>query len=435
MACIKILFLALLAAVAFAYDNGEMSMEGPPRGWSTWCTEDACGLIDRCTQGEVQKRADALVSSGLSAHGYNWIFLDDCWADTERDADGNLQGDLRQFPDGMKNLADYVHARGLRLSVYTCIGTETCKKGRPGSYGYYEQDAQTFANWGVDMVKCDNCHTGGTNGTTQEKFTEFSKALNQTGHEMLFALCEWGEDEVWNWGPGVAQMYRIQMDHLPLWNYGPPAPLAAGVGYGQGVKQIIDWMAVIQPSKFSGPGQWADPDFLMTMYDVIVPTMPFVESRTEFTFWTLWSSPLLVATEIVDMSDEKKGILMNTEVLAVHEDPLWVSGERIFNATDTTQAWFRPLANGDVAVVLYYAGYENNVDDRELKGDVKEISVNFSDLGFGSDDTLFIRDLWGKQNIGQFTGSYHASVLHHDVSFVRISKYEVTQPVTSRVHA
>ena len=114
---------------------------------------------------------------------------------------------------GMKALADYVHARGMLLGLYTCVGTETCKKNRPGSYGYYQTDANTMAKWEVDMVKADYCNKP-ANETGKDLYAQFSKALNSTGRPMLFAMCQWGDDEVWDWAPDIAQMYRVQMDHM-----------------------------------------------------------------------------------------------------------------------------------------------------------------------------------------------------------------------------
>jgi len=387
-----------------AYDNGKLGST-PPMGWSTWCTNDLCGMRDVCTEREVKKRADALVSQGMVQLGYNFIFLDDCWASTERDAEGRLQGDKDQFPKGMKELADYMHERGLHLALYTCIGTQTCRKERPGSYGHYDIDAQTFADWGVDLVKVDACHKPG-NESTIDLYTQFSKALNATGHEMIFAMCEWGNENVWEWGGSISQMYRIAMDHLPFYRYGNKT--ASGAGYGQGVKEVIDWMADLHPSKYNRPSAWMDPDFLMTRFPL---TMDMAASRTEFTFWTLWSSPLLVASDIDNLSEDKRAILMNKEVLEVHHDSLWVSGERLFRNSDQTQAWSRPLANGDVAVVLYNAVANEAVD----------IKVLFVDLGLDASKQYIVRDLWAGRDVATVTGgSYSSSVAKHDVAFLRI---------------
>mmetsp|Transcript_37102 Transcript_37102/g.33369 ORF Transcript_37102/g.33369 Transcript_37102/m.33369 type:complete len:149 (-) Transcript_37102:115-561(-) len=146
----------------------------------------------------------------------------------------------------MKALADYVHSLGLKIGVYTCIGTKTCKHGLPGSYNHYAEDAKTLASWGIDFVKTDNCHKP-SGFSEQELYANFSKELNSTGHEMLFSLCEWGVDDVQDWGAKVGQMYRIQMDHLPLWEFGP---YAAGKGFGQGTLNIIEYIATLKPSTF-----------------------------------------------------------------------------------------------------------------------------------------------------------------------------------------
>lgn len=280
LAVVVAVILTALPSFTIAYNNGLGAT--PPMGWSTWCTNDLCGLRDKCTEWEVRRRADALVDTGLAELGYKWILLDDCWADHSRDANDNLQPAPNQFPSGMKSLADYIHSKGLYLGLYTCVGTQTCKKNRPGSYGHYEQDAQQFAAWGVDMVKADNCHRP-SEVTTQEAYTQLSQALNATGHPMLFAMCQWGNDNVWEWGGSISQMFRISMDHLPFFHW--PAT-AQGAGYGCGTAEIIDWMADLHPSKYTGPYSWMDPDFLETMFPV---TMNYTHSRTEFTFWTVSS--------------------------------------------------------------------------------------------------------------------------------------------------
>lgn len=235
---------SLFLTTVLAYDNGLGAT--PPMGWSTWCTNDICGLRDKCSEWEVKKRADAMIDQKMNEYGYKWLLLDDCWAWHQRDENDNLQPDPFLFPNGMKALADYVHEKGLYLGLYTCVGTETCKKNRPGSYGHYQQDANLFASWGIDMVKADNCHRPG-NESIQSLFTQFSAALNATGHPMLFALCDWGEDNVENWGGDVGHMYRVQMDHLPFFHW--PAT-AAGEGYGCGTAEIIEYMADLHPRYF-----------------------------------------------------------------------------------------------------------------------------------------------------------------------------------------
>lgn len=139
-----------LFGAATAYDNGS-GYRLPPLGWNSWCTDDFCGLLDLCFEEEIHEIADAMVSSGLVAAGYKLLELDDCWAATNRSADGNLQPDPARFPAGIKALVQYVNARGMKLGLYTSAGDKTCKYGRPGSAGKFDVDAKWFAEQGVQV--------------------------------------------------------------------------------------------------------------------------------------------------------------------------------------------------------------------------------------------------------------------------------------------
>ena len=229
-------------------------------GWNSWCTDSICNAFGRdpCSEHMVKTTADAFVEQGLDQLGYKWVTLDDCWSAKTRDAKGNLMPDPKQFPNGMAHVADYVHSRGLKFGVYTSAGDKTCKGDRPGSYGHYEADAKTLASWGVDFVKMDHCGLSAVgNATDRELYGNMSAALNATGRPILFSLCQWGGQDVETWGHDVAQMYRIQMDHLPLWDL---PTKASGVGLGQGTLQIIEFMAQLQPAKWTRRWGWLDPD-------------------------------------------------------------------------------------------------------------------------------------------------------------------------------
>lgn len=221
-------------------------------------------------------------------------------------------------------------------------------------------------------------------------------------------------------GGDIAQMFRIQMDHIPVW-YGPPS--AAGEGYGIGTKNIIDFMADLHPSKYTRPHAWMDPDFLETLFldkhtnndsDVSV-MMNYTNSRTEFSFWSLWSSPLLVATDPANLSEEKASILLNTEVIAIHQDKAFVAGERIRNDNETTggQLWSRPLADGDLCVILFNSGQEDNTT----------VAVSWSELGMGwsASQEVHVRDLWAHEDVGVVTEGLSRVLAAHDVSMLRLS--------------
>lgn len=404
------LTLMLLSATPIAaYDNG--MARTPPMGWNSWCTDSLCNLAghDPCSEHMVRTTADAMVEQGMSALGYKYVTLDDCWSAKTRDADGRLQPEPKAFPNGMKNLSDYVHSKGLLFGVYTCVGTKTCKGDRPGSYGHYERDAQTLASWGVDMIKMDHCGTAGTgNQTDRELYGEMSRALNATGRPITFSLCQWGEAEVWEWGASVAQMYRVQMDHLPF--YSMPTK-ADGAGIGQGVVQIVEWMAKLQPSKWVAQYGWMDPDFLMTLY----PTMDVTASRTEFSFWSMWSAPLLVSTDVRRLSPRKRALLLNEEVVAIDQDASNTGADRVRHDLQSgLQLWARPLANGDRAALLFNSG----------RRPIANATVEWAEVGWPTDARVRVRDLWAKQDVGVFASRYTMahSVGPRDVALLRLAR-------------
>ncbi|EDQ92942.1 uncharacterized protein MONBRDRAFT_30876 [Monosiga brevicollis MX1] len=389
-----------------AYDNGRGRL--PPMGWNTWCTDDACGALDICTEKEIMSVVDGIIEQGLDKLGYKYINMDDCWSAQTRNATGHLQPNAKQFPNGLKYLADYIHSKGLYFGLYTCVGTQTCRGGRPGSYGNYEKDAQTVADWGLDFIKADNCHRP-SNLTEQEAYGNFSAALNATGRPMLFSTCEWGDQDVASWGGNVAQMWRIQMDHIPFWHF---PPKAAGYGFGQGTADIIEYIATLNPSNLTGPYNWMDPDFLETLFPI---TMNFVDSRTEYSFWSLWSAPLLVATDLRNLSDEKRAIVANEEVIAIDQDELGQAGDRIFNHSDGSQVWRKNLQNGDLAVIFYNA---HNSANASL------INVTWTQLGLDTTDERDVRDVWAKTTIAEHISGWYGvrDLAPHDVRFYRLSK-------------
>jgi len=226
---------------------------------------------------------------------------------------------------------------------------------------------------------------------------------------MLFSLCNWGEQDVLSWGAKYGQMYRIQMDHIPFWSFPPDA---AGMGYGQGTANIIEYVATINQSRYIQQYGWLDPDFLETLF---IPTMPFTESRTEYAFWALWSAPLIIATDLRNLTAQKKSIIMNPEVIAIDQDTLWTAGERLSNYTksgERGQVWGKPLANGDWAVILYNP--QNNA--------TVTITVTWDQIKWPKDANVLVRDLWARSDLGAFKGSYAAQIKPHDQTMLRVKK-------------
>ena len=235
-------------ALVWGYDNGAKNSRRPPLGWSSWValgpqwqtSHAEAPVFDFCDETSAKLSVDAFHSVGLYDAGYRHFHLDDCWADKERNESGFLQAERDHFPNGMKPIVDYAHSKGLTFGLYTCAGNYTCVGGRPGSRGHFQEDAAVFAEWGVDVVKMDWCHTEGMD--PKETYTEFSKALNQTGQPIHFNMCEWGRDDPWKWGPEIAQSWRATGDP-------PSSPLPLSPLLSLSVQSSwIDFVPIIPPA-------------------------------------------------------------------------------------------------------------------------------------------------------------------------------------------
>ncbi|CAN1275272.1 unnamed protein product [Linum perenne] len=183
----------------------------PPMGWNSW-NHFQCNISEKT----IKETADAMVSSGLSALGYHYINIDDCWAELNRDSQGNMVSKKSTFPSGIKALADYVHAKGLKLGIYSDAGSKTCSNLMPGSLGHEEQDAKTFASWGVDYLKYDNCNDDGT--SPKIRYPVMSRALLNSGREIFFSLCEWGREDPATWAGSIGNSWRTTGDISDNWD-------------------------------------------------------------------------------------------------------------------------------------------------------------------------------------------------------------------------
>ena len=179
----------------------------PQMGWNSW-NHFSCDVSDKL----IRETADDIVTKGLNKHGYMFVNIDDCWA-KNRSADGTIQPDPDSFPD-MKGLADYIHSKGLKFGLYSDAGTETCAK-RPGSLGYETQDANTYASWGVDYLKYDNCNSDGSK--PEVRYPVMRDALNKTGRPIFYSMCEWGVDNPATWAPEVGNSWRTTEDISDNW--------------------------------------------------------------------------------------------------------------------------------------------------------------------------------------------------------------------------
>jgi hypothetical protein len=286
-------------------------------------------VFDFCDEASVKASVDAFMEVGLYDAGYRHFHLDDCWADLQRNATGFLQAERDHFPNGMKPIVDYAHSKGLTFGLYTCAGTYTCVGKRPGSKDHWTQDAQVFAEWGVDWVKMDWCNTNGM--VPEDTYPKMADALNKSGRHIHFNMCEWGKDDPWKWGPKVAQSWRATGDHTGNWD---------------STKGIIAQRTAIPAAEGGAPYAWNDMDMLETgnykqaaHANGRVGTMTETEYKTEFSMWAIFASPMVVTTPILNCSKTdqmnanftpgkcvpsitplQKEILLNKEILAINQD-------------------------------------------------------------------------------------------------------------------
>lgn len=359
-------------------DNG--LAKTPPMGWNSWNL--FAGKVDDPT---VRTIADAMVSSGMRDAGYIYVNIDDTWEGV-RDSNGNLQTN-HKFPD-MKALADYVHSKGLKLGIYSGPGPRTCA-GYPASYGHEEQDAKTFAAWGIDYLKYDWCSAAKIykDSELQPVYQKMGGALEATGRLIVYSLCEYGRGQVETWGTKVGgNLWRTTGDINDSWS-----------------SMIGNLEKQVPTAPYAGPGHWNDPDML----EIGNGHMTDDEYRTHMSLWVLVAAPLLAGNDIRNMSEATKAILLNKEVIAVDQDPLGKQASPVKNGD--TETWVKPLADGSVAVGVVNLG-----------DSATQATVNASDLHLPG-AVKNARDLWKHQDV-QFTdGKYTAEVPSHGVLMLRVS--------------
>jgi len=376
--------LLIAAGQLAALDNG--LARTPPMGWNSW-NKFACNVSEDL----IKQAADAMVTSGMKDAGYQYVVIDDCWQ-VARDAQSNIIADPQRFPSGIKALADFVHAKGLKFGLYSDAGTGTCQN-RPGGRGYEFQDARQYAAWGVDYLKYDWC-----NHSTQDSAASYAimrDALAKSGRPIVFSLCEWGSTKPWLWAKDVGNLWRATGDIINKWD-------GTEKWGGNGVVQILDLLDGLE--SYAGPGHWNDPDML----EVGNGGLNNTENRAHFSMWCLLAAPLMAGNDIRSMSNDIRDILTNKEVIAIDQDPLGRQGRRV-KRSEGLEVWARQLADGGRAVALL------NRTSAEA-----EITVTWPDIGYPEHLPAKVRDLWARRDLGEKTGGFAASVPSHGVVMVRV---------------
>lgn len=364
----------------------------PPMGWNSWNVW--AGAVD---DAKVRAAADWMVKSGLAAHGFQYVNIDDTW-EAGRDAEGNIQTN-EKFP-AMNALTDYVHSKGLKVGIYSSPGPKTCG-GFEGSYKHEQQDANTWAKWGIDYIKYDWCSYGDVaTGDGVEKMIKpyrvLGEALSNVDRDIFFSLCQYGMGDVWEWGKDIyGNCWRTTGDINDSW----------------GSLKSIAFGHTDNREKYAGPGHWNDPDMLVVgkvgWGPSIHPTrLTPNEQLTHISMWCLVSAPLLIGCDMSQMDKFTVDLLSNDEVLDINQDPLGKSANR--RAKDgMLEVWARPLWDGTTAVGLFNTGAQ-----------ATKVTAKWSDIGVTGAQP--VRDLWQHKSLGTAKNAFSAQVPPHGVVLVKI---------------
>lgn len=333
----------------------------PPMGWNSW-NHFGCKINEKV----IRETADALVKTGLAKLGYHYVNIDDCWAEMHRDSKGFLVPGKSNFPSGIKALADYVHSKGLKLGIYSDAGTMTCSNKMPGSLGHEEKDAQTFAEWGIDYLKYDNCNNNDLKPIL--RYPPMTRALLKTGRQIFFSICEWGDMHPALWASKFGNSWRTTDDISDKW---------------ESMISRADQNEVY--ADYARPGGWNDPDML----EVGNGGMTHSEYIIHFSLWAISKAPLLIGCDVRNMSKETMEILGNKEVIAVNQDSLGVQAKKV-RMIGSREIWSAPLSGDRTAVVLL---------NRQSWGNPVPIIAHWDDLGIPPKTFVEARDLWKHETL------------------------------------
>src|SRR4051812_37630977 len=390
------IFVALLGVAALFSFTGlsraQDVAQTPPMGWNSWNY-----FAEKVDDKGVRAAADQLVATGMKDAGYIYVNIDDTWQG-KRDENGVLHANDK-FPD-MKALADYVHSKGLKLGIYSGPGNKTCAN-YAGSLGHEEQDAKTYAEWGIDYLKYDLCSfrkdvmaaQAPDDKASQMKlmhaaYEKMGKALKATGRPIVYSLCQYGWDSVWEWAPALGgNLWRTTGDIEANWN---------------SMYTILSQQEGLQD--YAGPGHWNDPDML----EVGNGRLNIRENRTHFSMWAMLAAPLLAGNDLPNMKPEVKEILTNKDVIAVDQDKLGKQARRVYSEGEV-DVWMRDLAGRAKAIAVLNAG-SDRVSTHPFHLSLAKLGLKGAQKG---------KDLWTGKEV-TLTDNMALEIASHDILLVRI---------------
>jgi len=388
---LAVIALAAVTAISPAPALAQVA-QTPPMGWNSWNY-----FAGRVTDKDIRDSADQIVASGMKDAGYIYVNIDDTW-EGKRDADGVMHTNDK-FPD-MKALADYVHSKGLKIGIYSGPGNKTCG-GYAASLGHEEQDAKLYAEWGIDYLKYDECSFTGDVLEKQAPgdkaaqmrlmvaaYSKMGKALQATGRPIVFSLCQYGWDAVWEWAPAIGgNLWRTTGDIYPGWDR---------------IYSIVSQQSGLE--SYAGPGHWNDPDML----EVGNGKLSLAENRSHFSWWALLAAPLLAGNDLPHMKPEINAILTNRDVIAIDQDSLGRQGSHAYSDGEV-EVWVRHLKGGALAIGVFNVG-SDRYSTHPFHLDLAKLGLHGPQAG---------KDLWGGKPV-TLTNKEPIELGSHDVFLMRV---------------
>jgi alpha-galactosidase len=350
-----------------------------------WASRQKLGIdIDH---NAIEDAADGLNETGLRAAGFVYVEVDHGWQG-ERDVNGTLHANAK-FPD-MKALGDFIHAKRLKFGLEVSAAPKSCD-GFEGSYGHEAEDAKAFASWGVDYVLYDWCGAEKIYATQAEQraaYQKMAEALRATGRDIVFGMSQGGAFDVASWGAKAgANLWLAGPDIKDEWASFMEA------GFGQNGKEA-----------FAGPGHWNSPGLLQAGNG----GMTSDEYRMQINLWSMLAAPMMLGNEVRIMTRETLGVLINEELIEIHQDSLGRQGKRV-SQNGQTEVWARPLADGSTAIALFNRGDQS-----------APVAVSWEQLGIAGPRRA--RDLWWHRDLGTANGRYVVFLTGHTSLLLKLSR-------------
>ena len=365
-------------------------------GWNTWNT-----LYDSYDEKSIIEMADIMADEGYLDCGYEYLILDDCWAEKERDGNGDLVPSHEKFPHGIRPVIDYVHEKGLKFGIYACCGVKTCA-GYPGSFEYEAQDAAKFAEWGVDYLKYDNCFRPTAQGS-ELLYRKMSFALRNSGRDIVLAACQWGREDVEKWICSTgAHSYRSTIDIRDNWESVTSITEKRLSHLDEGgpfCHNDMDMLVVGMNGKGANPETSAE-------------GCSYKEYQTHFALWAMLNSPLIMGCDLRAIDQEAKNILQNKDLIAINQDPEARTCYKLScECSPGTFALIRPLSDGSYAAGIF------NFGEEEMRS-----GFTFWDMGLSAaaGQKLSFYDCIAHEDLGVFSENWCERLKPHECKVYRV---------------